>query len=147
MYPNTDVVLVPPAIIPSSLVAYQSPVTTTMTSAAITESTSTTVSSTPHLVQYRLSRGLNTFTDLWREWSKGLGGKHSVEYYETNCPNWYAKDKTFYMRRKRLIKAIKAYAEIEGMSMREAVNRAESLRVRSRRYLDYLSKNIDKVFV
>ncbi|KAG1435157.1 hypothetical protein G6F56_014067 [Rhizopus delemar] len=118
-----------------------------MTPAAVTDSTSTTVSSTPHLVQYRISRGLNTFTDLWREWSEGLGGNRSVEYYETNCPNWYAKDKTFYMRRKRLIKAIKAYAEIEGMSMREAVNRAESLLVRSRRTLDYLSKNIDKVFV
>lgn len=127
----------------SSLVTCQPPITAT----APTGSASTNVSSVPNIIQYRLSRGLTTFTDIWGEWSEGLGGNHSVECYETNCPNWYVKDKTFYMRRKRLIKIIQSYADVEGRSMREAVNRAESLRVRSRRSLDYLSKNKYKVFV
>ncbi|GAN06958.1 hypothetical protein MAM1_0142c06448 [Mucor ambiguus] len=81
----------------SSSVLNQSSINTAATPTAITGNTPTTASSTSHLVQYRLSRGLTTFTDLWKEWTEGLGGNHSVGYYGANCPNWYLKDKTFYI--------------------------------------------------
>ncbi|CAO3608932.1 unnamed protein product [Mucor hiemalis] len=113
-----------------------------------TPSTTTTTSDSTasHHVQYRLSRELNGLDELWREWSQKLYGNYPIQWYEENLPYWYDGDKNFYMRRKRIITKIQEYAQVEVLSMEEAIQRAEKIRVCNRRILDYLSKNVDKIF-
>ncbi|CAO3698979.1 unnamed protein product [Rhizopus stolonifer] len=50
---------------------------------------------------YRLSRGIITLTNLYREWTEGLGGNYSVEYININHPGWYKDDKTLYKKKKK----------------------------------------------
>ncbi|KAI9361909.1 hypothetical protein BD770DRAFT_451240 [Pilaira anomala] len=39
--------------------------------------------------QYKMSRGLTTITDLYREWTEGLGGNYySIEHLNTHFPGW-----------------------------------------------------------
>ncbi|KAG2209448.1 hypothetical protein INT47_008291 [Mucor saturninus] len=59
---------------------------------------------------FRLSTGVYTVTDLYREWKEGLGGNHSVEFMNTSHPGWYSSQKSFYMRRRKIIKACEEYA-------------------------------------
>lgn len=119
----------------------------TVDSTSTPSTTTTTSDSTAsHHVQYRLSRELNGLDELWREWSQGLYGNYPIQWYEENLPYWYDGDKNFYMRRKRIITKIQEYAQVEVLSMEEAIQRAEKIRVCNRRILDYLSKNVDKIF-
>lgn len=103
-------------------------------------------SATHSPANYRLSRGITTLTDLYREWTEGLGGNYSVEYMNVNHPGWYKDDKTYYMRRRKIIAAIKQYADIEGFSVWDAVRRAETLRARNGKSIDFVSKNVDIMF-
>ncbi|KAI8361725.1 hypothetical protein BD560DRAFT_437219 [Blakeslea trispora] len=97
-------------------------------------------------ITYRMSN-VCTITDLYREWTVGLGGNHSIEYMNQNHPGWYKSQKSFYMRRNKIMKAIQAQATAEGISMQSAVSIAEELRVRNgSKSLDYLSKNPDLIF-
>lgn len=106
--------------------------------------TETITSSTT--AKYTLSTGVHTVTDLYREWTEGLGGNYSVQYMNANHPGWYSKQKSFYMRRRKIIKVCEEYAVTERISVEDAVRRAETLRVRNRKSLDYLSKNSDLIF-
>lgn len=114
---------------------------TTVPSVALQPSSS----STPN---FRLSTHIHTITDLYREWTVGLGGNHSVEYMNTNYPGWYTRtQKTFYMRRRKIIKTCEEYAKSEGIVLIDAVRRAEMLRIRNEsKSLDFLSKNPDFIF-
>ncbi|CAO3682522.1 unnamed protein product [Rhizopus stolonifer] len=96
---------------------------------------------------YRLSRGITTLTGLYREWTEELGGNYSVEYMNANHPGWYKDDKTYYMRRRKIIAAIKQYADIEGFSVWDAVRRPETLRARNSKSIDFVSKNVDIMFI
>ncbi|CAO3695971.1 unnamed protein product [Rhizopus stolonifer] len=95
---------------------------------------------------YRLSHGITKLTDLYREWIEGLGGNYSVEYMNINHPGWHKDDKTYYMRRRKILAAIKQYADIEGFSVWDAVRRAENLRARNGKSIDFVSKNVDIMF-
>ncbi|KAI8875985.1 hypothetical protein K501DRAFT_201452, partial [Backusella circina FSU 941] len=95
---------------------------------------------------FRLSLTIQTVTDLYREWTVGLGSNVSVNHMNNNHPGWYKNQKSFYMRRRTIIKACESYAEKEGIVVIDAVRKAEMLRVRSHKSLDYLSKNSDKIF-
>ena len=95
---------------------------------------------------FRLSTGVHTVTDLYREWKEGLGGNHSVEFMNANHPGWYSSQKSFYMRRRKIIKACEEYAASEGWTVEDAIRRAETLRIRNKKSLDYLSKNSDLIF-
>lgn len=94
---------------------------------------------------YRLSTSVFTVTDLYREWTVGLGGGHSVEYMNSHHPGWYSSQKSFYMRRRRIIKACEEYAAAEGITIEDTVRKAEAWRVMMNKSLDYLSKNSDKM--
>ncbi|KAL0139964.1 transcriptional activator of glycolytic enzymes-domain-containing protein [Mucor lusitanicus] len=87
---------------------------------------------------YRMSTGVHTVTDLYREWTEGLGGNYSVQYMNANYTGWYSKQKSFYMRRRKIIKACEKYAAVEGWTIDDAVRRAETLRVRNKKSLDYV---------
>jgi hypothetical protein len=64
-----------------------------------------------------------------------------------NHPGWYTKHhKTFYMRRRKILKTCEEYAKSENISVLDAVQRVEMLRSRNRKSLDYLSKNCDTIF-
>lgn len=63
-----------------------------------------------------------------------------------NYPGWYFKKKSFYMRRREIIKTCEEHSAREGMRVLDAVRRAEMLRARNCKSLDYLSKNSDLIF-
>lgn len=57
---------------------------------------------------HRWSEGVHTLTDLWREYTVGLGGGYSIEQLNRSKQPWYPKShKTFHYRRMRIINAIK----------------------------------------
>ncbi|KAI8640513.1 hypothetical protein BD408DRAFT_419664 [Parasitella parasitica] len=121
----------------------------TDTTAKTTTEVLSTTQKTPRpssSASYRLSTNVYTLTDLYREWTEGLGGNHSVVYMNANHPGWYSSHKSFYMRRRKIIKACEDYAAVEGITVLDAVRRAEMLRVRNKKSLDYLSKNSDLIF-
>ncbi|KAI9334327.1 transcriptional activator of glycolytic enzymes-domain-containing protein [Pilaira anomala] len=106
--------------------------TTSATTTNITvNNTLVNVPTAPTAQQYKMSRDLTTITDLYREWTEGLGGNYSIEHLNTHFPGWYKNDKTFYMRRRKIISTIERYAEADRMSMIDAVRRAEMLRSRN----------------
>ncbi|KAG2191270.1 hypothetical protein INT47_004031 [Mucor saturninus] len=69
-----------------------------------------------------------------------------LKFMNTNHPGWYSSQKSFYMRRRKIIKACEEYAASEGWSVEDAVRRAEALRIRNKKSLDYISKNTDLIF-
>lgn len=109
-------------------------------------STSNQTSLVSSRTSFRLSTHVQTVTDLYREWTDGLGGNHSVEYMNANNPGWYKDQKSFYMRRRKILKTCEEYAESNGVSVLDAVRRAEESRVRNKKSLDYLSKNPATIF-
>ncbi|KAI8364196.1 hypothetical protein BD560DRAFT_173227 [Blakeslea trispora] len=74
-------------------------------------------SSTRSNVVFRMSN-VQTITDLYREWTEGLGGNHSIDYMNEHHPGWYKNQKSFYMRRNKIIKAIKACAIKEYLNLK-----------------------------
>ncbi|KAL3702058.1 hypothetical protein R1sor_020080 [Riccia sorocarpa] len=57
---------------------------------------------------YRLSRGIITVTDLWREWTEGLGGGPSVKELERKWGTAWCEgnERRFFNRRKIVLEAI-----------------------------------------
>ncbi|KAL2630953.1 hypothetical protein R1flu_015639 [Riccia fluitans] len=51
---------------------------------------------------YKLSRGIVTVSDLWREWAKGLGGGPAIRDLEKNCHTTWCEgnERRFFNRRK-----------------------------------------------
>ncbi|KAI8340419.1 hypothetical protein BD560DRAFT_412367 [Blakeslea trispora] len=76
---------------------------------SVPASSITLTSSVQTGVTYRMSN-VCTITDLYREWTVGLGGNHSIECMNQNHPGWYKSQKSFYMRRNKIMKAIQAQA-------------------------------------
>lgn len=80
---------------------------------------------------YTLNREIMTVTDVWREFSNGLGGNPSVEHLEKEYGTAWRKDRKesrFFSRRNELYKAIKLKAEREKTSCEEAARRIEERR-------------------
>ncbi|KAG1040322.1 hypothetical protein G6F43_012305 [Rhizopus delemar] len=96
---------------------------------------------------HRWSEGVHTIHDLWREYTVGLGGNHSIEELNKSQKPWYPKShKTFHYRRMRIIKAIKNYAEEHSITTDTAVQIAERRRLALQTSLDSIGKNISKLF-
>lgn len=88
-----------------------------------------------------LGRTLVTVTDVWREYSNGLGGNPSVEHIEREYGTAWRKERKesrFYSRRKELYDTIKKMADKQRTSCEEASWRLEDRRVRLGVSLDKL---------
>ena len=97
-------------------------------------------------VTYRLNRNVRTIPDLHREWTIGLDGNPSIEYLNAHHKGWNLRDRTFYRRRRTLIRTIMSYANEHDMSLVDAVQIAEANRLRNKKTLDFLSKNTKRIF-
>ncbi|SAM09828.1 hypothetical protein [Absidia glauca] len=98
---------------------------------------------------YRMSRGIRTVTDLYREWNDGLAGGYSIISLEQRWGvKWRQddKEKKFYNRRRSIIATIKKYAEEHNITMETAVNLAEENRSRRSKSLHYLVEHNDTIF-
>lgn len=97
--------------------------------------------------RYRMSRGVKSVTDLWREWYSGLGGGYAVNDLELRYgASWRNNDRQFYNRRKRIIDEIKKYATVHSVTEETAVGIAENRRIERKKTLDYLGKHVDEIF-
>jgi hypothetical protein len=97
--------------------------------------------------RYRMSRGVKTIKDLWREWFTGLNGCSSINDLEIlHGASWRNDDRQFYNRRKRIIDEIKKYAQLHSITVEAAVDYAEQKRIERSKTLDYLSKNPHHIF-
>lgn len=124
---------------PSSSLPASTGATTTTSESSSSAATNSSI--------YKLSRGLRTLDDLWREWHVGLGaGGHSVVFLDEHHPGWSKNDHTFYSRRKRIITRIKKYAQENGMTEEMALRKAEDVRKIANFSIDHLSKNVKDIF-
>jgi len=96
---------------------------------------------------YRMSRGIRTVTDFWREWSEGLSGGPAVRDLELKYgAKWSeANERRFFNRRKKIAGKIERLAaEMEGGKSRSdciaAATTLEENRKRNGKSLDWLSK-------
>ena len=82
---------------------------------------------------HRLSRGTTTITDLWNEWTVGLGGQPSVEDLDERWGSrWrHGAEFQFYSRRKVVVTEIKRLVA-GGREAREVVDSLEAERVRAK---------------
>ena len=104
-------------------------------------------------IVYKLSRGIQTVTDLWREWAAGLAGWPAVRDLEIR---WGAKwcpgnERRFFCRRKTLIDAICNKATVmQGGATDDncfaAATVLEQIRKQKNKSLDWLSKNIAALY-
>lgn len=93
------------------------------------------------LPTYTLNRTIVSVTDVWREYSSGLSGHPSVEYFENTYGTAWRKDRKesrFFSRRNEIYKAIKEKATQERTSCEEAARRIEERRVQLGISLDKL---------
>ncbi|SAL97782.1 hypothetical protein [Absidia glauca] len=98
---------------------------------------------------YRMSRGIRTVNDLYREWNDGLAGGYSIISLEQRWGvKWRQddKEKKFYNRRRSIIATIEKYAEEHNITMETAVNLAEENRSRRSKSLHYLAEHNDTIF-
>lgn len=82
---------------------------------------------------YKLSRGITTIPDLWREWIEGLGGQLSIEALNERWGSrWrHGAEFQFYSRRKVIIDEIKRLVRV-GMSAKDVVESLEAQRLASK---------------
>ncbi|CEP14475.1 hypothetical protein [Parasitella parasitica] len=133
----------------SSPHTYDASLSASSTSLAATASSSASqalMSNETNVPTYRMSRGSTTLLRLWKEWHDGLGGGHSVQWMDENCPGWFVNDKTFYSRRRRTIMAIKKYAIQHNLRETTALDIAEARRQQMGKSVDFFSKNQELMF-
>ncbi|KAL3694617.1 hypothetical protein R1sor_008268 [Riccia sorocarpa] len=101
---------------------------------------------------YKLSRGIVTTIDLWREWTEGLGGGPAVRVLESKWgASWCeGSERRFFNRRKVIIEAIEKRASLmEGgvtnKNLKWASEWLEEERRKRSKSLDWLSKNIREI--
>ncbi|KAI8350363.1 transcriptional activator of glycolytic enzymes-domain-containing protein [Blakeslea trispora] len=97
-------------------------------------------------VTYRLNRNVRTIPDLHKEWTIGINGSPSIEYLNAHHKGWNLRDRTFYRRRRTLMRTIMTYASEHDISLLDAVQIAEANRLRNKKTLDFLSKNTKRIF-
>ncbi|KAG2191915.1 hypothetical protein INT47_003351 [Mucor saturninus] len=95
---------------------------------------------------YRMSRGIVSVNDLWREWTEGLCGGHAIKDLEKRWGTRWRKEKKFFNRRRLIINEIERYASQNNITTRTAVDIAERRRSQKGYLLHSLSKNINKIF-
>ncbi|KAK9460379.1 transcriptional activator of glycolytic enzymes-domain-containing protein [Lipomyces oligophaga] len=100
-------------------------------SSTTNRSTPMTMTSSPGIPQYRMSREINTVPDLWREWEHGLHGGPSVRGLEESVGTRWRQssaERKFFCLRKVVIDYIHMLCGREGISAEEAVSRVEDIR-------------------
>ncbi len=82
---------------------------------------------------YKLSRGVATIQDLWREWTEGLGGQLSVEALDERWGSRWRRgaEFQFYSRRKVIIDEIKRLIKT-GRGAKDVVESLEEQRLASK---------------
>ena len=100
---------------------------------------------------YKLSRGIQTVTDLWREWTSGVAGGPAVKDLELR---WGAKwcqgnERRFFSRRKQIVDEVLRKAKsMQGGETSEncfaAAQLIEERRKQQKKSLDWLSKHIER---
>ncbi|KAG1049061.1 hypothetical protein G6F43_008591 [Rhizopus delemar] len=83
-------------------------------------------------VFYKMNRKIVSVTDVWREYSEGLGENPSVQYLEEKYGTAWRKerkDSRFFSRRNEIYNGIKRKAEEERISFEEAARMLEERRV------------------
>jgi hypothetical protein len=100
---------------------------------------------------YRMSRGIKTVTDLWREWTEGLSGGPAVQDLERKWGTRWCEsnERRFYNRRKKITDEIIRLARNMdgGESRNNCIAAAEILehdRQRKEKSLDWISKQLGK---
>ena len=70
----------------------------------------------PRKITYRMSRGIKTVPDLWREWREGLTGGSAIKDLEAKCGTKWCEgnERRFFNRRKRIADEIVRIAEAMG---------------------------------
>lgn len=90
---------------------------------------------------YKMNREIVSVTDVWREYSEGLGGNPSVQYLEEKYGTAWRKerkDSRFFSRRNEIYNGIKRKAEEDRISFEEAAKKLEERRVQLNISLDKL---------
>ncbi|KAG1523523.1 hypothetical protein G6F52_004957 [Rhizopus delemar] len=96
-------------------------------------------------VFYKMNRKIVSVTDVWREYSEGLGENPSVQYLEEKYGTAWRKerkDSRFFSRRNEIYNGIKRKAEEERISLEEAARMLEERRVQLNISLDKLRSYI-----
>jgi hypothetical protein len=96
-------------------------------------------------VMYVMKRDVNTVTELWREWSVGLGnGPSIIQLNATWGSRWKAGNKgQFYSRRLPIIKAIKALVDKgKAFTQQEAAATLKTLRLQGNISLNKFGQNL-----
>ena len=98
----------------------------------------------PHRSTAKMSRSLQTVSDVWREYTHGLGGSPSIEQLDLQFGNSWRQstaERKFFSRRLKIYKAIKAKLS-EGKTEDAAVEELEGMRLSRGWSLDKLQKSI-----
>ena len=96
-----------------------------------------------------MSRGLETITQLYTEFSNGIATFPSIKMLDkVHGSRWRQGDNAeavFYSRRKRLIEAIESTSRGKGRSEKLTTDKFKSSRVKQRKSLDWATKNVLKI--
>ena len=103
---------------------------------------STRIPPSGSLINFRMNRSVTTVCRLWEEWKVGINGLPSIEHLDTNGVKWRqdGKEKTFYCRRRSVITLVEEYAQIKGISGKDAAALVEEHRVNNNWTLDAMYK-------
>ncbi|KAI9243982.1 hypothetical protein EDC94DRAFT_531203 [Helicostylum pulchrum] len=92
------------------------------------------------------SRSTETVTDLWREYTVGVGGGCAMRDINRNYPNWFIPhSKSFHYRRMRIIKGLEKHARDTDTSIEKCVQLAEARRLEAKKSLDSLGKAVKNI--
>lgn len=106
-----------------------------------------TASSENEVPTYKMKRNLVTVTDLWREYSVGIGGGPSVKSLEENYnAKWRSQgsktESRFYLRRLPIFKEIEKASMEKGITCEEAAQLIEQGRIRKKYSLNQVGEHI-----
>ncbi|KAL0082300.1 transcriptional activator of glycolytic enzymes-domain-containing protein [Phycomyces blakesleeanus] len=93
------------------------------------------------------TKGVQTITELWKEWHTGLFGGFPVYEMETRFGDSLKEgDRQSFNIRKKIVECIKEYAVNNSISEEKAVELAEENRKTRKKTMDFLSKNTDHIY-
>lgn len=106
-----------------------------------------TASSQNEVPTYKMKRNLVTVTDLWREYSVGIGSGPSIKSLEENYnAKWRSQgsktESRFFLRRLPIFKEIEKASMEKGITCEEAAQLIEQGRIRKRYSLNQVGEHI-----
>ncbi|CEP17702.1 hypothetical protein [Parasitella parasitica] len=114
-------------------------------SASVSASASASASALVSAPVHKMSRGVHTVADLWKEWTLGLGGFWSIQDMDAKYGTaWRKDDRKWYNLRKKVIEAVKKLQNDLGLSPPTAIDTLQRVMSRRNWSIDRLGTELQK---